>query len=76
MKEASGCKTAAITAATLAISLLIGTGISDAMQSTSAIKRAGAVRTPAIRAQSFGAKSSHMTIHKAGAKRVRVDGVQ
>ena len=65
----TGFKAAAITAATLAISLLIGTGISEAMRLTSAVNRAGAMRAPAIRAQSFGAKSSHMSINRARAMR-------
>ncbi len=68
MKNTRKGKAAAMTAATLAISLLIGTGISEAMRLTSG-NRAGGMRATAIRAQSFGAKSSHMSINRARAMR-------
>ncbi len=69
------CKTAAIATATLAISVLIGTGISEAMRLTSG-NRAGGMRATAIRAKSFGKKSIHMSSNKARLKPARVVGAQ
>jgi hypothetical protein len=70
MKNTSRCMTGVITAATVAISLLIGAAISEAMQSRAAMNRAGARRSPAIRVQSCGVKSSQMAVNRARAMRV------
>src|SRR5512139_3602314 len=71
MKNTRG-KIAAIAAATLAISFLIGTGISDAMKLT---HRGGGVQATAIRAKSFGGKSGHIAINRAAVKRAHVVNV-
>jgi hypothetical protein len=68
MKNTRIDKAAMIAVATLAISLMIGAGISDARKLTS-INRRGAMRATAIRAQSFAGKGSHMSIKRAGAMR-------
>jgi len=62
MKTArTGLKAATITAMALAISLLIGTGISDAQKSVSAVNNAGVMRAPMVSASSLGGQSSRMS---------------
>ncbi len=63
------CRIAGIAAATLAISFLIGTGISDAMKLT---HKGGGMRATAIRAKSFAGKGAVMSLKRTTAMRANV----
>jgi hypothetical protein len=75
MKNTGKCKIAMITAVSLAITFLIGTGMSDARKLTS-INRAAAMRATAIRAHSFAGKSGALSIKRAGAVRANAVNAQ